>query len=232
MTPLCIIPARGGSKRFPGKNVAPVKGKPLIAYTIEAALGSGVFREVLVSTDDVYIGRVAAEFGAIVPFMRAPEYATDRARIVDVCLYTLDVLENNGSRYESLCVLQPTCPLRTSEDIKAAWELFEKSDAEFLVSVTDFDHPPFWALSCGEDGSVRPFWGLEFMKRAQELPRMVRPNGAIALASVKALRSRRSFYGPRLIGFHMPRVRSLDVDERDDLVLVECLMNAESKVLQ
>ena len=226
--PICIIPARGGSKRFPRKNLALLNGKPLLAYAIEAALESRLFEEVMVSTEDREIAQVACSFGATVPFLRAAEYAADSARIIHVCLSTLDMLEARGLLYEILCVLQPTCPLRTAADIWDAWQLFLDSRAPFLVSVTDFDHPPFWALRHNPDGSLTPFWGREFMQRSQELPQVVRPNGAIAIARVDDLREAKSFYGPGLVGYHMPRWRSVDVDEPQDILFIETLIETGS----
>ena len=230
MRPLCLVPARGGSKRFPRKNVAALHGKPLLAYTVEAGLESGLFDEVLVSTDDEEIAAVARRYGGTVPSLRAAEYATDTARIVHVCLHTLDLLEAQGRVYDTLCVLQPTCPLRTAADIREAWSLFESSRAPFLLSVTTFEHPPFWALARDADGRLRPVYGPDALLRSQDLPEVVRPNGAIALARVDALRRERTFYGAGMVGFLMPRLRSFDIDEPDDLPLVEFVMEREALV--
>jgi N-acylneuraminate cytidylyltransferase len=224
---LCLVPARGGSKRFPRKNIAALHGKPLLAYTVEAGLDSGLFDEVLVSTDDEEIAAVARRYGGTVPSLRPAEFATDAARIVHVCLHTLDLLESQGRTYDTLCVLQPTCPLRTAADIREAWTLFERTDAPFLLSVTTFEHPPFWALARDADGTLRPVYGPDALLRSQDLPDVVRPNGAIALARVDALRRERTFYGAGMVGFLMPRLRSFDIDEPDDLPLVEFVMERE-----
>lgn len=227
---LCLVPARGGSKRLPGKNIAPLDGRPLLAYTLDAAHNSGLFDEIVVSTDDAAVAEVARRARAVVPFTRPAEHADDRARIVDVCLHALTALEGRGRAYDVLYVLQPTCPLRTATDIREAWRLFVDAGAPALVSVTDFDHPPFWALSAEADGRLSPLWGADAMRKTQELPRVVRPNGAIAIARVEALRRERTFYGAGVIGYHMPRWRSIDIDDAEDLAVAECLLEHRARL--
>lgn len=227
MGPLGLVPARGQSRRLPGKHLAVLHGKPLIAYTIEAARESGIFDEVYVSTDSVEIAAIARDYGAAVPFLRPADLASDTATLVDACLHALDYFDQAGQRHDTVCMLQATCPLRTAVDIAEAWALFARSGAPFLMSVTDFDHPPFWALEAQPDGTLAPFWGCDVMRKTQELPRLVRPNGAIAIANVQSLRRERTFYAPGLIGYSMPRLRSIDVDEPIDLALAEWLLNRQ-----
>jgi CMP-N,N'-diacetyllegionaminic acid synthase len=227
--PVAIIPARAGSKRFPRKNIAHLRGKPLITYTIQAAIDSDLFEQTIVSTEDMEIAEISEGAGASVPFLRPDEYASDHARIIDVCLYMLKVLEEAGKAFDTVVVLQPTCPLRTERDIRGAWDLFLASKADFLLSITDFDHPPFWAMESIANGRLRPYWGKEFLKRSQDLPRLFRPNGAIAIANVKTLREEGTFYGKDLVGFWMPRNRSLDIDEPGDLRLAEYMLQKDSE---
>lgn len=223
MKPVCIIPAKARSRRFPGKNVALLRGKPLLAYTVEAALGSGVFARVLVSTDVEEIRAVALRFGAEVPGLRPAELAGDAAGVVDVCVDLLERLAQGGESYERLGVLLPTAPLRSAEDVRRAWELFRASRADFLMAVTTFDPPPYWALK-EQDGYLDALFDREYLLTTRELPPALVDNGAIYLVRVPAFLRQRTFYGRPLIGYRMPRDRSVDVDEPFDLVLAEFLL--------
>ncbi|MCH7745174.1 MAG: acylneuraminate cytidylyltransferase family protein, partial [Chloroflexi bacterium] len=169
MKPLCLIPARGGSKRLPGKNIRLLAGKPLIAYTIEAALDSNVFDCVCVSTDDEEIAAIAREYGADVPFMRPAHLSDDTARVVQVTCHALEFFAERGHEYESLCVLQPTSPLRTANDIRDAYALFQSTDARYVVGIVAWEHPPFWAFE-KRDGFLTPHWGADKMLKTQDLP--------------------------------------------------------------
>jgi CMP-N,N'-diacetyllegionaminic acid synthase len=226
--PFCIIPARGSSKRLPRKNILLINGKPLIAYVIEAANESKAFDEIFVSTDDVDIAEVALSFGASVPFMRPKRLATDSATIVDVCLHMVEWAENIGRVYKDLCVLSPTCPLVSSRHMREAIALFEGADAQFLVSISDFDHPPFWALRM-EGRRLAPFWGKDYIRKTQELPHLYRPNGAISLAKVAEFKRERTFYVPGLLGYYMPRCESIDIDDQFDLQVAECILRSKAE---
>jgi pseudaminic acid cytidylyltransferase len=220
----CVIPARGGSKRFPRKNLAPLAGKPLLAYAIEAAVGAGVFDRVVVSTEDAEIARVGAAAGAEV-LPRAPVLASDTATGVDVCLSVIDELRRQGGRHEVFACLLPTTPLRTAEDVRRAHDLFVARAADFLMAVTTFAIPPFWALE-EHAGFLRPRWGREFLVKSQELPPVWVDNGAVYLARIAAFEAERTFYGERLVGYRMPRERSVDVDDPVDLRLAEFFLTA------
>lgn len=226
---LCIIPARGGSKRLLHKNITPLAGKPMLAYTIEAALESQVFDEVCVSTENDEIAQVARQCGAKVPFMRPPELATDDVGVVQVCLHALDFYTKQGLGFNILGVLLPSSPLRTGEDIRAAYEKFVAADADFLMAVTDYIYSPFQALH-ERNGHLRPFWApLYYRKCSQDLPKVVVDNGAIYLMYVDAFRREKIFYGERLIGFHMPLARSVDVDEWFSFELAEFFLKRQQQ---
>jgi CMP-N-acetylneuraminic acid synthetase len=203
----------------PRKNVAPLAGRPLLAWTLDAALGSDLFDRVLVSTEDPDIARVAEQHGADV-VARDAALATSTATGVDVCLDAIARLEGQGERFDVLAFLLPTAPLRTADDLRAAWQRFVERDADFLMAVTDYAIPPFWALE-ERDGYLRPYWGHEYLVKSQELPRVCVDNGAVYLARVDALRRERTFYGENLVGYWMPRDRSVDIDEPVDLALAE-----------
>lgn len=228
MKPLCVIPARGGSRRFLRKNLALLRGKPLLGYAIEAARDAGVFDRVVVSTDDAEIVMVAEAFGAEVPFRRPAELASDTATGVDVCLHALEELERSGSRYEVFGYLLPTAPLRTVDDVRNAYRLLVERGADFVMSVTSYAISPFWALE-ERDGFLRPRWGREYLVKRQELPDVCVDNGAVYFARVEAFRRERTFYGDRLVGYRMPLERSVDVDEPIDLALAEFLLARSTK---
>jgi len=228
--PLCIIPARGGSKRLPRKNITLLAGKPLLAYTIEAALQSGVFDEVCVSTEGEEIAAVARQYGASVPFIRPPKLAAGTVGVVQVCLHALDFYADRGMTFDLLGVLLPTSPLRTGEDIRAAYEKFLAADTDFLMAVTDYVYSPFQALH-GKDGFLKPFWSdpAYHRTRTQDLPKLVVDNGAIYLMRVEAFRREKIFYGEHLIGFHMPLERSVDIDDAFSLQLAEFFLQRQQQ---
>lgn len=226
---LCLVPARGGSRRFPRKNIAPLAGKPLIAYTIASARESGLFDRVLVSTDDDAIREVAEAYGAEVPFLRPQELATDTAANVDVCLDTLARLARAGERFGLLACLLPTSPLRTARDLREAYARLKECQGDFVMAVTDYAIPPFWALE-ERDGFLRPYWGRQYLVKSQELPKVCVDNGAIYLARVEAFERERTFYGARLVSYWMPRERSVDVDEPVDLALAEFFLTRQGAV--
>lgn len=221
--PVCLIPAKERSRRLPGKNVAVLRGKPLLAYTVEAAVDSGVFSRVLVSTDSPQVAEVARRFGAEVPGLRAAELAADSAGVVDVCVDLLERLARGGDPCETLAVLLPTTPLRTAEHIRGAWEQFSVSRADFLMAVTTYAIPPHWALT-ERNGYLEALFDREYLVTTKGLPPAWVDNGAIYLVRVPAFLEQRTFYGRPLVGYRMPRLRSVDVNEPFDLALAECIL--------
>jgi len=223
---LCVVPARGGSKRLKRKNVRELAGKPLLAYTVEAALQSSVFSDVIVSTEDDEIAAIAEDYGATVPFTRPAELASDTAQVVDVLNHVIEYYDERGDTYPELGVLFPTAPLRTAEDIQRAYEKFSAhDDAKFLMSVTDYHHTPVQALA-EKDGYLTPFWEDQevLASRSQDQPDLVISNGALYFMATDAYRKQRTFYGEPLIGYQMPRERSVDIDVEFDLRLAEFLL--------
>lgn len=213
---LAIIPARGGSKRLPRKNIADFHGKPLIQWTIEAAQKSGCFSEIIVSTDDEEIAAVAAKCWAKVE--RRPErLATDDARVVDVCLEVL------GRRItEVFACLYATSPLRTAEDISGTVALIRAFRCDFAMAVTPFESSPHQALK-DNDGYLEPMWPELIEKRHSEIPKLFVDNGSTYAATVEAFRQHKTFYGPNLKGYVMPRERSVDIDTQLDLDIARFL---------
>jgi pseudaminic acid cytidylyltransferase len=214
MKRLAIIPARGGSKRLPRKNVLPFRGRPIIAHTIEAALANRCFERVLVSTEDGEIARAAKEAGAEVQ-ERPADLATDVAGVTEVCLDVLAAEERAGRTYGTFACLYATAPLRRADDIAAVMALID-SGCDFAMAVTTYAVPPHQALRVGQDGTLSAMWPDLVERRASEIGRLVVDNGSTYAARVTAFREHRSFYGPALRGHLMPRERSVDIDEQAD----------------
>lgn len=229
---LALIPARGGSKGLPRKNIRVFGGKPLIAWTIEEALKSGCFTEVAVSTDDQEIAAVAGDYGARVPFLRPGELAMDKTRGIEVVLHAMDWFEENEQAFDLLMLLQPTSPLRTAEDIKTALAVFAEKQAEAVVSVCACEYPPVWANTIGPDLCMKDFVKKEALQNRQKLGTFYRLNGAVYLAGWDFLRRNRGFFGERTFAYIMPAHRSVDIDSELDLQFAEFLLARANQFLQ
>jgi len=190
-----------------------------VAFTIEAASQSGVFDHVYVSTEASEIARIAEAYGAEVPYRRPEELAGDRVTNVLVCLHLWETLRERGEEYDAICCLQPTSPLRAAEHIRGAWKEFTSGDYDFLVSVTPIDpHYFHWAVEKHSD-YWRMHFGDRFLHGRFETYPVYRPNGAIKIARVDALRAHGNFFGERLGAYVMPESASLHIATRTDLDL-------------
>lgn len=219
---LALIPARGGSKGVPGKNIRPAGGKPLIAWTIEASRASRYVDRTILSSDDPAIAAVAMQFGCEVPFMRPAELATDKADSMGVVRHALTAL---SERYDCMVLLQPTSPLRAASDIDAALELYVDSGATTCVSVCEPDKHPYWMLKMDADGSVQQlFPPEEIPTRRQDAPQVFALNGAIYVAPADFLAGGGDFITAGTIGYVMPKDRSFDIDTELDLRLADFLL--------
>lgn len=227
MSCLAVIPARGGSRRLPRKNIADFGGRPIIAWTVAAALETGRFDRVVVSTDDADIARAASAAGAVVAD-RPAALATDAARVVDACLDLLDREAGQGREHRTLCCLYPTAPLLRADDIAAVLDLLEPGVCDFAMATTRYAHPPHQALVADEDGRLHPVWPELVERRAAELGELCVDNGSTYAADVAAFRRHRSFHGPGLRGWCMPFARSIDIDEREDLALARRLADTDA----
>jgi CMP-N-acetylneuraminic acid synthetase len=225
MKAVAIIPARGGSKRLPRKNIVDFLGRPIIAFTIDAAVASGCFERVVVSTEDDEIAEVCGGLGAVVD-RRSESLATDTVTLVEVCADFLDREEAAGRNWDVLACLYATAPLRTAEDIRGTVALIEPGRCGFAMAVTTYDHYPHQALKFAADAGLTPMWPDLVEQRVTELPRLRAGNGSTYVVDVAEFRRHRSFYGPNLRGFDMPRARSIDIDTRDELELALCLAQA------
>ncbi len=228
---LGVIGARGGSKRLPQKNVLPLLGKPLINWSIEAALSSQVISRLVVSTDCKNIARVAKQAGAEVPYLRPHHLATDTASSIDFVMDVLNFYHEQGEQFDYVMLLQPTSPLRSVEDICGIMELAKKNrSTPFFVSVTECEHSPLWSTKIDSNGAITGF--LEetaVLKRAQDLEPYYRLNGALYLADVETLIQDKSFYvKEKTLSYCMPKARSVDIDDLFDFRFAEFLLEKEN----
>ncbi|MFI4861060.1 MAG: cytidylyltransferase domain-containing protein [Phycisphaerales bacterium JB063] len=227
---LGVIPARGGSKGIPGKNLAMLAGRPLIDYTIDAAKGAACLSRILVSTDDPTIAEhVLTHAGVEVPALRPDALAQDDTPILPVLLDLLDSLEKQGETLpDAVCLLQPTSPLRVSADIDACADRLARSAADTVVTVVPVPHHcnPVSVMRDGVDGLLSPYLEVAggTVTRRQDKPAVVARNGpAVLMVKTSTLRAG-SLYGGRCVGYTMPRERSVDIDEPIDLVVAEALL--------
>lgn len=226
MRVLGIIPARGGSKAIPGKNLAPLGGVPLLHWTAASALGSGLTRVVL-STDDAMIADAGRAAGVDVPFVRPAELATDAAASIDVALHALDAVSTADAPYDAVMLLQPTTPFRTSADIDAALTLLEHSGADSVISVVDVGgHHPARMKRVVDGRLMDPPYAetVENQPRQQLEPLVIR-NGAIYLTRIAVLR-RASFRGEDSRALTMSAERSVNIDVPLDLLLARAIVEA------
>lgn len=224
---LAIIPARGGSKRLPGKNMLPLAGKPLIAWTIEAAKKSKYIKTVCVSTDCEELKEIALKWGAEVPFIRPTELATDTANSVDVALHALEWYEKEGAAFDVVILLQPTSPLRDFMDINNAIEMFFSRNANSVTSVCETAHSPLWANTLPNNLSMDGFIRDEVKNaRSQDLPKYYRLNGGIYIINVEILDKDRSFISKnKSYAYIMSREKSVDIDTNIDFLVAEKIIS-------
>jgi CMP-N,N'-diacetyllegionaminic acid synthase len=219
---LAVIPARGGSKGVPGKNVLDIGGKPLIAWTIEAALQSKYIDRLILTSEDAEIISIAKEWQCETPVTRPPELATDEARVQDAIVH---LLENLGKDYDYLVLLQATSPLRTTDDIDECLELCLKSDARSAMSVVESAKSPYWMYRIETDNRLAPI--LPQQKdgyRRQNLPTVYAANGAIYVTDTKYFLDIEEFVTAETIAYVMPAERSLDIDAPMDLTCARALI--------
>lgn len=224
---IAIIPARGGSKGVPGKNIKEICGKPLIAYTIEAAKEAKGIDRVIVTTDDEAIAAVAREYGAEVPFMRPAELSSDTASAVDVYIHAVEFLmKETGETIDKFMVLLPTVPLRTAEHIDEAIEQFKKDEATTLISFAEAEVPASWYHTTDANGRVHNagFGKGITMTNRQNNETYIVPNGAIYILDYDLLKNKRTYYCDNTVAYIMSREDSIDIDYPIDFTFATCMM--------
>lgn len=217
MQTIAIIPARGGSKRIPRKNIRPFCGKPMIARSIEAALESGVFDSVVVSTDDEEIAAVAESCGAQAPFRRPPELSNDRAATIPVIAHAIRWWEENRTPVEFACCIYATAPFLRAEFLSEGFRtLKNKLDAEFAISVTSYAFPIFRAIQLAESGRVEMFWPENDIKRSQDLPEALHDAGQFYWGRKNAFLENEGFFTAKSYPVVLPRHLVQDIDTPED----------------
>jgi len=224
MRRIAIIPARSGSKGLRDKNILPVLGKPIIAYTIESAIQSNCFDKVFVSTDSQKYADIAIQYGANASFLRSETTASDFASSWDVVREVLTRFNESGEIFEVIALLQPTSPLRNSTDIQNAMSLFNKKNANFVESVSKMEHSPLWSNTLDETLSLKNFIKPEYNIRRQLLPQYYRENGAIYVIRANNLKNSDYLYCDGSYAYIMPIERSIDIDNLIDMEIAEIML--------
>ncbi|MCI9008641.1 MAG: acylneuraminate cytidylyltransferase family protein [Lachnospiraceae bacterium] len=226
MQKLAIIPARSGSKGLPDKNIINLNEKPLMYYTIKAALASQCFDEVMVSTDSEKYAEIARQCGASVPFLRSPQMSGDHTDSWDSVREVLNNYKKMNKEFDYIALLQPTSPLRNVNDIKEIMYLIKDPDVHNAVAVTEVDHPIQWCFKLSENSlmdkmAVSPYSHM----RRQELETYYRENGAAYIVNaIRIMDPAYNFYSDKCIAYIMPRERSIDIDTRMDLQIAGLLL--------
>lgn len=232
---LAIVPARGGSKGLPRKNLRQLGGRPLVAWPIAAARGTPVIDRVVLSTDDAEIAAAGREAGADVPFMRPPQLADDSASSADVVCHALEALRSGGETYDYLILLEPTSPLTEPDDVARALRRLhasrDRADAIVGISRVVAHHPEYNVL-LGPDGVIRPQTTAQFgsAKRRQDIEDVYFMEGSLYASAVDVFLKRRTFCHERTLGYPVPRWKALEIDELMDLVCVEALLARRSEL--
>jgi pseudaminic acid cytidylyltransferase len=222
---VAVIPARGGSKRIPRKNIKSLGGKPVIAHTILAAIESGLFRRVIVSTDSKEIAEIALEFGAEVPFLRDESLADDITPVSEVTADALCRLVLSGDRFDEVAQLMANCPLRSAADLCDSHRQFRETGADSQISVVRYGwQNPWWAMRRNAECRLESVFPDAKLTRSQDLPELFCPTGAIWWARAEILSREKTFYTKNLRGWEIPWQRGIDIDTPDDWAMAEVLM--------
>lgn len=221
MKRIAIIPARGGSKRIPRKNVKDFLGMPIIAYSIKAALESGIFDEVMVSTDDEKIAKVAKEYGANVPFLRSKETANDFATTADVINEVLDTYRAEGKDFDIVCCLYATAPFVTAERLKEASDILDTGSFDSAFTCVPFSYPVQRGLVINEDGRIEMKWPEYKLSRSQDLPTIYHDAGQFYFATLSAFKKSNGFWGENTAPVILSELEVQDLDTPTDWAIAE-----------
>lgn len=223
---IAIIPARGGSKRIPRKNIKPFHGKPMIAYSIDAAIASGCFDKVIVSTDDQHIADVAKQYGAEVPFLRPANIADDYATTMDVMAHAIQWCQDAGFNIEAVCCLYATAPFVQADDLKAGYQLLNTENVQFAFSATSFPFPIQRAIKLDANGAVSMFSPEQEQVRSQDLEEAYHDAGQFYWGKASAFLNKLSIFSPHSKAVLLPRHRVQDIDTHEDWDIAESLFSA------
>lgn len=220
MSSICIIPARGGSKRIPGKNIKPFLGKPIIAYSIEAAISSRVFDEVMVSTDSSEISEIAKDFGASVPFLRDPKTADDHTGLAEVLIEVLKSYEELGRKFDELCCLLPTAVLMKPEILSEA-SVYLGKGFDGVFPVVRFSYPIWRSLKRSENGAVEMFWPENYSARSQDLQPAFHDAGQFYFVKISAFLREKKLFLKNSASIELPETAVQDIDTPEDWEMAE-----------
>ena len=223
---LAIIPARGGSKRIPRKNIKPFCGKPMIAWSIEAALESGCFDRIIVSTDDEEIAEVARQYGAEVPFLRPLELSDDHTGTIPVIRHAIETINSQGRAVEQACCLYATAPFIRAEDLRRGLEILQGSGGDYAFSVTSYAFPIQRAIRLTPEGRVEMFNPEHFSTRSQDLEEAYHDAGQFYWGRADAWLQGKMIFSPASLPVMLPRHRVQDIDTPEDWVRAEWLFKA------
>ena len=223
---IAIIPARGGSKRIPRKNIKLFFGKPMIAYSIEAAINAKLFDEIIVSTDDDEIADIAQKFGASVPFMRPKELSDDFTTTGAVIEHAINFLKNRGEKIKFACTIYATAPLIDEKYLRLGLEKLSSSNAKYAFSCTSMPFPIWRTFKITDNGRCEMFWKENFAKRSQDLEEAYQDAGQFYWANLDASSSDDVFFGQDSIPIILPRHLVQDIDTLDDWQRAEFLYEA------
>lgn len=224
---LCVIPARGGSKRIPRKNIKLFAGKPIIAYPIQAAQKSGLFKRIIVSTDDEEVAKVSRVLGAEVPFQRPAELADDHTPTVPVVAHAIRELEISGEKYTYVCCIYPCAPFLNCEDLKKALLLLKQGRADYCFPVGEYHSPIQRSLKMGEDGRLAPFFSKFEISRTQDLERAFHDAGQFYWGKKQAWLKNPHIHKSAL-GLPIPWLRVSDIDTSEDWQRAEHLFELQN----
>lgn len=229
---IALIPARGGSKGLPKKNILPLLGKPLIAWTIEQALESKYLDEIIVSTDNEEIASISRKYGAKVPYLRPSELAQDSTPTIEVISHAIKFVEDRGKKFDILVLLEPTSPLREKKDIDYSIKLLiDTEDCESVVSVSKLEssHPEF-NLEIDKNGFIRKYYDKSThfnVLRRQELNNVYFFDGTIYISYISTLLRIKTFYHQKTMAYIVPKWKSLEIDDKCDFICVESVLKAK-----
>ncbi|MBS1488886.1 MAG: pseudaminic acid cytidylyltransferase [Bacteroidetes bacterium] len=221
MKNIAIITARGGSKRIPRKNIKPFLGKPIIAYSIETAINSGLFDEVMVSTDDVEIAEISKSYGANVPFLRSLETSSDFAKTNDVLLEVFEGYRQLGKTFHSACCIYPTAPFISVDKLTRAYRMLIERKANLVLPIAKFSVPIWWALNKDADSWLSANWPDTLLTRSQDLQETYYDAGQFYFFNVASFLNTKSLYADKYLGIELPELEVQDIDNESDWKIAE-----------
>jgi pseudaminic acid cytidylyltransferase len=217
---LCIIPARGGSKRIPRKNIKSFKGEPIIAYSIKAALASKLFDEVMVSTDDSEIAEISQSFNATIPFMRSEQNSNDTATTADVLIEVINTYQNNGKEFDYVCCIYPTAPFVTTDRLSEGFKMLING-ADSVLPILPFDYPIWRSFKLNENNTLEYYWSEFINERSQDLPAAYHDAGQWYWINCKKLKETGKMIYDTTQGLHLSPFEAHDIDTLHDWKLAE-----------